>query len=342
MRAVIPVAGFGSRLRPHTHSLPKVLLHVAGKPIIAHILDELKLQNINKITIIYGYKGDMIRDYIDKTYDFDVEYVEQKELLGLGHAIWCAKDTFNGEDLLMILGDTIFDADLSKAWEQGKSSIGVKEIEDPRRFGVVVETENGLIDYMVEKPQEFVSNKAIVGIYYIKNSNLLGEQLQKLIDEEIKTRGEYQLTDSLQMMLESGEQMVAFPVSGWLDCGKKETMLQTNRFLLKKNDNKYEGSDPRLDNSKIIYPCFIGEDVKIVNSTIGPNVSLANGVELFNCNIKNSIIAKDSKLINIKIEDSLVGERCEIEAKYETELRDLNIGSDSEINLYEYINKFLE
>jgi len=342
MRAVIPVAGFGSRLRPHTHSLPKVLLHVAGKPIIAHILDELKLQNINRITIIYGYKGDMIRDYIDKTYDFDVEYVEQKELLGLGHAIWCAKDTFKGEDLLIILGDTIFDADLSQSWKSGKSSIGVKEIEDPRRFGVVVEKENGFIDYMIEKPQEFVSNKAIVGIYYIKNSNLLGKQLQKLIDQNIKTREEYQLTDALQGMLDSGEEMVTFPVGGWLDCGKKETMLETNQFLLKKYNNRYEENDPRLDNSKIIYPCFIGKNVKIVNSTIGPNVSLASGAELFNCTVENSIIAEDSFLTNIKLKDSLVGERCHIESKYETEIKDLNIGSDSELKLADNINKFLE
>ncbi len=340
MRAVIPVAGFGSRLRPHTHSLPKVLLHVAGRPIIAHILDELKIQKINKVTIIYGYKGEMIREYIDKHYDFDVEYVEQTELLGLGHAIWCAKDTFGGEDILMILGDTIFDADLSAAWKSGKSSIGVKEIDDPRRFGVVVENEDGFIDRMVEKPQEFVSNKAIVGIYYIKNSDLLSEQLQKLIDEEIKTRGEFQLTDALQMMLESGEEMTTFPVSGWLDCGKKETMLETNQFLLKKYNYKYDENN--FDNSKIIYPCFIGGNVKLVNSVIGPNVSLADSAELFSCEIKNSIIATGSKLINVKIKDSLVGERCEIKAKYETEMKDLNLGSDSEINLYEYINKFLE
>ena len=331
MRAVIPVAGFGSRLRPHTHSLPKVLLHVAGKPIIAHILDELKNQGINKVTIIYGYKGDMIREYIDKTYNFDVEYVEQKELLGLGHAIWCAKDTFKGEDLLIILGDTIFDADLSQSWKSGKSAIGVKEIEDPRRFGIVVEKENGLIDYMVEKPQEFISNKAIVGIYYIKNSVLLGEQLQKLIHQNIKTRGEYQLTDALQGMLDQGEEMVTFPVAGWLDCGKKETMLETNQFLLKKYNNKYDENN--FDNTKIIYPCFIGENVKLVNSTIGPNANIAAGTEVTGSVIENSIIAENSYITNINMSDSLVGEESKVRSKNIYVLKNLNTGSNSEIEL---------
>ena len=158
--------------------------------------------------------------------------------------------------------------------------MGVKEVEDPRRFGVVVQREDGSIEKLVEKPQEPVSNLAIVGIYYIKNSDSLGKNLQRLMDEEIKTRGEYQLTDALQLMLEDGEKMETFPVEGWHDCGKKETMLATNQFLLERYKNKY-----KIDGNIINEPSFIGENVKLENSIIGPYASIADGSE-----VKDSII----------------------------------------------------
>jgi len=327
MRAVIPVAGFGSRLRPHTFSKPKVLLNVAGKPMISYILDELKSQGIDKATIITGYKGDMVEDYVNENYpEFKTDFVEQTELLGLGHAIWCGKDTYLDDELMMVLGDTIFDADLSLALKTSNSSIGVKEIEDPRRFGVVVKNEDGSINRLVEKPQEFISNLAIVGIYYIKNGTLLSNCLTELIDKKIQTRGEYQLTDALQMMIDKGEKFATFPVDGWLDCGKKETMLSTNQFLL----NKFSNQNDKVLNGKnsiILEPSFVAKDSVVENSIIGPYATISSGVTVKNSIIKNSIIDNNTKLNNVLLENSLVG--CD--AMVEGSFNDMNIGDNSEL-----------
>jgi glucose-1-phosphate thymidylyltransferase len=324
MRAIIPVAGFGSRLRPHTHSLPKVLLNVAGKPILAYILDELKKQNINDVTIITGYKGQMIEDFVRKEYDFNVEFVEQTELLGLGHAIYMAEPTFGDDELMIILGDTIFDANLSLASADGKSSIGVKYVEDPRRFGVVLTDDFGNIKGMVEKPQEPISHLAIVGIYYIKNGKLLGESLKEIIDKDIKTKNEYQLTDALQLMLEKGEIFTTFPVEGWHDCGKKETLLATNRFLLEKFRSKYE-----LKDSVVIEPSFIGKNVTIENCVIGPYASLADNSIVKDSIIKDSILSNGASVSNLSIDKSIIGNNTLVEGKS----TELNLGSNSELSL---------
>lgn len=324
MRAVIPVAGFGSRLRPHTHSLPKVLLNVAGKPILAHILDELVKQDISKLTIITGYKGDMIEEYVNNNYEFDSIFVEQKELLGLGHAIWTAAPSFEDEPLIIILGDTIFDANLSLAKAQGISSIGVKEVEDPRRFGVVLLNEDGNINKFIEKPQEPISNLAIVGIYYIENGLKLQSALNMLIEKNIRTNNEYQLTDALQLMLESGEKFATFPVNGWFDCGKKETMLSTNQFLLEKYNNKY-----KLENTVVIDPCYIAESAKITNSVIGPYASIADGAIVTNSIIENTIVSENANVSQISLAKSIIGDNAIVDGK----AIELNVGSNSEITI---------
>lgn len=324
MRAIIPVAGFGSRLRPHTHSLPKVLLNVAGKPILAHILDELIKQKIDKLTVITGYKGDMIEEYVTQNYDFDAEFVEQNELLGLGHAIWTAAPTFGDDELMIILGDTVFDADLSLASKNGISSLGVKQVADPSRFGVVVEDSDGKIEKLVEKPQKPISNLAIVGIYYIKNGQMLGECLQELIDKNIRTKDEYQLTDALQIMINRGEEFETFPVEGWHDCGKKDTMLATNQFLLERYNNDY-----KLKDSIVIKPSFIGDNVDIKNSVVGPYASIASGSKVTNSIIKNTIISENANVSNISLENSIIGNNTIVEGKK----IELNLGSNSEISL---------
>lgn len=324
MRAVIPVAGFGSRLRPHTHSLPKVLLNVAGKPIIAHILDELVNQNIDKVTIITGYKGDLIQEYVTKNYSFDATFVEQKELLGLGHAIWTAAPTFENEPLMIILGDTIFDADLSLASKKGVSSIGVKYVDDPRRFGVVLNDDNGNIKKLIEKPKEPVSNLAIVGIYYITDGIKLKNALSYLIEKNIKTNYEFQLTDALQIMLEQGEEFVTFPVEGWHDCGKKETLLSTNQFLLEKYNNQYN-----LENCIVINPSYISKEAKVNNCIIGPYASIADGSEINNSIIRDSIVSDNASVNNILLSQSIIGNNAVVEGKS----TELNLGSNSEITL---------
>lgn len=325
MRAIIPVAGLGTRLRPHTHNTPKVLLNVAGKPILAHILDELILQGCDKATIITGYLGDMVEAYVGKHYDIEVDFVEQEEMLGLGHAIWCARETFDDE-LMIILGDTIFDADLSRAKKSGKNSLGVKEVEDPRRFGVVVE-KDGRIEKLVEKPDTPISNEAIVGIYYIKDYDQMRSSLDYILDNNIKTKNEYQLTDALQHMIDNGSEFTTFGVEGWHDCGKQDTVLATNRFLLDRGSGNRKPA--HAENSVIVQPCHIGEGAKLTNCVIGPYATISNGSEISDSVIKNTIVGADAKVRGVVMEDSLVGSGALLTGAFSS----LSIGDNSEVRL---------
>jgi len=222
MRAVIPVAGVGTRLRPHTYALPKVLLNVAGKPILAHILDELINYGVLEATIITGYMGDLVEEFVTSKYPkIKVDFVEQKQMLGLGHAIWTGRETYKDDDnLFIILGDTIFDVNLHANIDLKVSSIGVKYVDDPSRFGVVLLDENqkinnkNIITKFVEKPEKPISNLAITGLYYIANARLLVDSLNTLIEKNIRTKNEYQLTDALQIMLQEGEKFNTFNVDG--------------------------------------------------------------------------------------------------------------------------------
>jgi glucose-1-phosphate thymidylyltransferase len=322
MRAVIPVAGVGARLRPHTYTLPKVLLNVAGKPILGHILDELLKQGINKATIITGYMGKLIQEYVSKNYDMDIEYVSQKESLGLGHAIWVGNKTYDDEPMLIILGDTIFDVNLHDIMNSEHSTIGVKYVEDPRRFGVVQLTGEGFISNFVEKPETFVSNSAIVGIYYIKNPSLLKSCLNEIIEKDIRTRNEYQLTDALHMMMTRGEQFKTYPVEGWYDCGKAETLLSTNQYLLEKYPNESNAS-----NAVIIPPVYIDPTACVSDSVIGPFATVAKGACVKNSIIKNTIISDEASVETSLLADSIIGNNAVVKGHYNC----LNVGNSSEI-----------
>src|SRR3972149_1712943 len=232
MKAIIPVAGEGTRLRPHTHTTPKVLVYVAGKPILDHILDSLLEVGVDELVLIVGDRGEKIIDYVTREYTFRVHMVNQAQRLGLGHAIYLAREFLNGDPALMVLGDTVFKSSFEGVFEGGVTSIGVKAVDDPRRFGVV-EMNGKYIENFIEKPDKPVSNLAIVGLYYIQDTNTLARALEKLIvEQDRKTKDEYQLTDALQIMLRDGVKMTSFPVEGWYDCGKAETLLATNRILL--------------------------------------------------------------------------------------------------------------
>ncbi len=322
MKAIIPVAGVGTRLRPHTYTVPKVLLNVAGKPIIGHILDSLRDAGISEATIIIGYLGDRIKEYVTTVYtDFRFTFIEQEEQLGLGHAIYISHQTFGDEPVLIILGDTIFDVNLSKMIHSQYSEIGVKYVEEPRRFGVV-ELENDFITTMVEKPEQPKSNLAIVGLYFIQHPKLLAECLETMISNNIRTKGEFQLTDALQMMIAKGEKMRAFPIEGWYDCGKPETLLSTNHFLLTKQNNV-----PQRNSSVILPPSFIAEDASVTTSIIGPNVTIANKAVVNNSIIRNSIISEGAVVENALIEDSIVGNNAVVRGSY----KHVNIGDSSEL-----------
>jgi len=324
MRAIIPVAGFGSRLRPHTFTVPKVLLNVAGKPIIGHILDKIIEDGFDEATIIVGHLGDKIREYVQSHYRIHVDFVEQTEAKGLAHAIYLAKDTFSTEPILIILGDTIFDVNLKPVLGEKYTSIGVKEVTDPRRFGVV-ELHDNFAKHLIEKPENPTSNLAIVGLYWIRNPKLLVESIAELFKSDQRTKGEYQLTDALELMLQHGEKIKTFLVDGWYDCGKPETLLSTNQHLLEKQQENVV-----IKNVVIIPPVYVAKTATIIHSVIGPYATIADRATVTDSIIRNSIVSEDAQVHKAVLEDSLVGVNALVEGTFNR----INIGDSSEIEFH--------
>lgn len=325
MRAIIPVAGIGTRLKPHTYSTPKVLLNVGGKPILGHIIDKLLNEGLNKSTFIIGYLGEMIKEYVGSEYpQMESDFIVQEEMHGLGHAIYMASPTFGKDDIFVILGDTIFDVDLTTVFNKKRSSLGVKEVEDPRRFGVAV-VKDGFIKKLVEKPQEPVSKLALVGLYYFNNPGALKIALEELVKKDIRTKGELQLTDAIQLMIDKGEKISTFPVEGWYDCGKPETLLSTNQYLLSTRDNSKE-----IKSVVINKPVFIAEDAVIKNSVIGPFTTIASGTTVEDSIIKNSLIGSGAKVSRAMLENSIIGDNSIIQGSFKR----LNSGNSTEIDFY--------
>lgn len=325
MKAIIPVAGSGTRLRPHTLTKPKVLMNVAGKPMIHYIIEQLINENIvDEIVLVVGTMSNKIIDYVSDTFDFKFSFPTQPEAMGLGHAINCAGNCIKGDkEVLIILGDTLFDVNLKELTDCEHSVIGLKKVKDPRRFGVA-EIINNRISKFVEKPASTdvsPSNDAIVGIYYFKNSAKLFKSLGKLIDKGIKTKGEFQLTDALSLLLESGEKFCPYYVDGWLDCGKVETILETNSYLLHKFNLRYQ-----IPGTLIKDPVFIGENAVLDNCIIGENVTVGKNCIIRNSIIKNSIIDDYATITNSLLANTLVGEHSVVTGK----MKELNIGDYSE------------
>ena len=322
MRAIIPVAGVGSRLRPHTFTLPKVLLNVAGKPILGHILDKIIRDGITEATIVVGHMSDKIQEFLSTNYpDFRVQYVEQEERMGLGHAIFLSRKTITDEPLLIILGDTIFDVDLGPVLAAGVSALGVKKVSDPRRFGVAV-VKDGVITRLVEKPEQPVSNLAVVGLYYLKNPRLLVTCLEEMVSRDMRTKGEYQLTDALQMMVERGEQLRTFPVEGWYDCGKPETLLSTNQALLEKSS-----TTRHIDGVVINPPVYIAPTAQLRNCVVGPYATVGDHAEITEALVRDSIISDRAKVSRVLLDSSIIGYDSVVTGGYKR----LNVGGSSEI-----------
>jgi glucose-1-phosphate thymidylyltransferase len=324
MKVIIPVAGAGTRLRPHTHTTPKVLISVAGKPMIGHILDQLEGLPVDQIIMVVGQMGEKIKEYVDSNYKFKMTYIVQKETKGLADAIYMTKTVVKKDDALIILGDTIFKTDFRKILSKKTSQIGVQEVSDPRRFGVV-EYAHGRITRLVEKPEHPKSNLAIVGIYLIKDMFRLYNSIGVLIDKKIKTKGEYQLTDALQLMLDGGEIMETFPVGGWYDCGKPDALLDTNRQLLEMHIQKSYKMNGVVFNG----PVSVDPSAKLEKSVIGPYVSIAAGSHIKNAIISDTIIGKNVYLESIMLQKSIVGDNAVVRGKQ----RKLNVGDGSEVDL---------
>jgi glucose-1-phosphate thymidylyltransferase len=300
MKAVIPAAGVGTRLRPHTLNKPKALLPVAGRPILAHIVDDLVEAGIDGFVLIVGYHGEAVREWFAaERPDLDITYVEQERRLGLGHAVWTAREAVGDEAFFCVLGDTILKADYASLLSCPDNMIGVRQVEDPRRFGVVIK-EGERVTGFVEKPADPPSNLAIVGAYLFRDGGPLFAALGRLVAEDRRTRGEYQLTDALQIMLEDERVFRTVEVSDWYDCGKRETWLQTNRVLLDRGAKEQGAS-------------YIHPSARVVNSRLGPHVSLGPEAVVEACEIRDAVIGAGSVLRHCRLDESLVGEQCNLE-----------------------------
>jgi len=326
VKVILPVAGIGSRLRPHTHTTPKALVHVAGKPILGHILDALIPVGIDEVVLVVGHLGSKIVSYVKEHYDVRVHVVEQKEPKGLGHAIYVAREAVKEpEPILIVLGDTIFQADLKSALGRGRSTLGVARVSDPRNFGVV-ELQGERIVRLVEKPQDPPSDLAIVGVYYLKDSSRLYQALEHVVKGGIRSRGEIQLTDALQVMVSQGEEMTTFPVDVWLDCGSPESLLETNRRLLEQRGTTSVEPGTGVI---IIPPVYIAPSATVRHSIIGPHVSIADDAVVQRAVVRHSIINQGAHVEEILLSDSIIGERAVVGGKYTR----LNVGDSSEMRV---------
>ena len=328
MKAIIPVAGAGTKLRPHTYTQPKALIPIAGKTILSFIVDQLHDAGIQEFIFIVGYLGEKIQEYVQETYPhLTTHFVYQNERQGTGHAIELTKNIVNDDEVFVVLGDTICDYDIREVVESPFNMLGVKKVDDPRNFGVAEMNEQGGIDHVVEKPSIPKSNMALVGLYKIKESHLLFECLHHLFSANITSNGEYNLTDALDCMIKRGVKFQSFKVRSWFDCGKKETLLESNATLLK----KYGGVvDPDIftENSIIIPPVSIAKGSIIKNSIIGPHVSVGVQTTIQFSIIRDSIIGSYTNLFEIVVDNSLIGSDASVKGLS----RSLNIGDNTEID----------
>lgn len=327
MKIIVPMAGRGSRLRPHTLTVPKPLVPVAGKPIVERLVEDITKvcgETVEEIAFIIGdFGGEVEKDLVGIAENLGAKgtIYHQDEALGTAHAIYCAAPSLVG-NVVVAFADTLFKADFTLD-SDADGIIWTKSIEDPRAFGVVKLNEEGTITDFIEKPETFVSDLAIIGIYYFNDGDLLRNELKYLLDNDIKDKGEFQLTNALENMKSKGTKFKPGTVTEWLDCGNKDATVYSNQRVLEfiKNENNVAASAIN-DNSVIIPPCFVGENVQLLNAVIGPHVSIGENTVIENAVIKNSIIQKSSSVKNMVIKNSMIGNKVEIEG---SEL-DLSIG----------------
>jgi glucose-1-phosphate thymidylyltransferase len=329
MKIIIPMAGMGKRMRPHTLTVPKPLIPVAGKAIVQKLAED--------ITKVCNEQPDEIAFIIGPSFGKEVEDMlkqvaanlhakgsiwYQEEALGTAHAIMCAKECLDGK-VVVAFADTLFKADFKMDIEQ-EGIIWVQKIDDPRAFGVVKVNDAGHITDFVEKPQEFVSDLAIIGIYYFKDGANLRKELQYLLDNNIRDKGEFQLTNALENMKNKGVKFAPGKVTEWLDCGNKDATVYTNQRVLEfmKGEKSLRGANITIENSTIIEPCFIGQNVVVTNSVVGPYVSLGDNTKVASSVISDSIVQKSTLISNKVITRSMIGSHAEVSGK----AADLSVG----------------
>jgi glucose-1-phosphate thymidylyltransferase len=329
MKAIIPVAGAGKKLRPHTYTQPKALIPLAGKTVLSIIIDQLHQEGIKEFIFIIGYMGEKIQDYVNQYHkDITAHFVHQNDRQGTAHAIELTRQYIDNDEVFVVLGDTICEYNLREVLDAPYSMLGVKKVDDPREFGVAEINEEDFITKVVEKPQIPKSNMALVGLYKIKETHFLFSCLTKIFQEDITTQGEYNLTDALECMIQQGAKFKPFKVDNWFDCGKKETILESNATLLKKFGGKIV-DDQSFENTIIIQPVSIAANCNIKNSIIGPNVAIGEHAIIDNSILKDCIVGAFSNINEVVLQNSLIGSDANIKGVTQS----LNIGDNTEIDL---------
>jgi len=321
MKIIVPMAGKGKRMRPHTLMIPKPLIRIAGKPIVQRLVEDIVRVSdtpVDEIAYIIGDFGQEVEDQligIAQNLGAKASIHYQHEPLGTAHAILCAKEALEG-NVTVAFADTLFAASF-KMDPDSDGIIWVHKVSDPSAFGVVQTDESGIINRFVEKPADFISDLAIIGIYYFRDGAYLAEELQYLIDQGISKNGEYQLTDALQNMMTKGMKFRTGTVNEWLDCGNKNATVYTNQRILELNRiEKLVADSARIEEAVIIPPCFIGENVVISKSIIGPHVSIGENCTVKDSIITNSIIQNNTKIENINIDNSMIGSYVDYKGRY--------------------------
>ncbi|MFH2096826.1 MAG: sugar phosphate nucleotidyltransferase [Bacteroidota bacterium] len=327
MKIIIPMAGIGKRMRPHTLTIPKPLIPIAGKPIVQRLVEEIAAVLPDKIEEIAYIIGDFGTEVENRLKDIagklgaKATIYYQEEALGTGHAIYCAEPSLKGK-IVVAFADTLFKADF-KLDGSTDGSIWVKKVENPNAFGVVTVDHQNIINGFVEKPKDFISDLAIIGIYYFKEGEKLRDELKYLLDKNVVVNGEYQLTDALENMRRKGIRFTTGKVKEWLDCGNKDATVYTNQRILENiRSEKLVAGSAKINNSIIIPPCFIGENVVVENSVVGPYVSAGRNTSIINSLIKNSIIQENTVIENHNLENSMIGNHVEFRGK----TSEVNIG----------------
>ncbi|MFZ0490119.1 MAG: sugar phosphate nucleotidyltransferase [Salegentibacter sp.] len=324
MKIIVPMAGRGSRLRPHTLTVPKPLIPIAGKPIVHRLVEDIAKvldEKIDEIAFIigedFGEKVETDLKEIAATLGAKGTIYYQDKPLGTGHAIMCAKDSLQGPAVIAY-ADTLFKADFTLD-KSADGVIWVKQVENPAAYGVVQLNQNREIVDLVEKPQEFVSDLAVIGIYYFKNVEVLKDELQNVLDQKLTRGGEYQINDGIEAMKQKGMRFVPGKVDEWMDCGNKNVTVETNGRMLKflhQDGEKLISDSVKIVNSEITEPCYIGNDVELVNAKIGPNVSLGEGTKIENSTIKNSLIQTEAVVKNANLDNAMIGNFAKFDGKF--------------------------
>ena len=316
MKAIIPLAGKGTRLRPHTHVTPKPLIRVAGRPVMSYILDDLAELGVSEIVFVVGYMREAIESYVAEAYpDITAHYVVQEIQDGTAGAVRLA-EPFVDEDVLILFVDTLFDADLGLVHAVPETAGGViwaKEVEDYQRYGVILTDEDDHMVRIVEKPSEPISKLANIGLYYIKDWRLLFEGIRQVLEADPGPSGEFYLTDAFQYMVDHGSKIQVAPVAGWYDCGKPETLLDTNRHLLLAGRSGIADS-ATLEGSTVTDPVRVEEGAVVLNSVIGPNVTVEAGARVEDSTVADTILGLDSTIVGCTLHDSLVGAESRVAA----------------------------